>query len=171
MHGKKGSQVPSNWSPHVTVAAVAEREGRFLLVEERTDGWLVLNQPAGHWERGEALIDAVHRETWEETAWRFTPEALVGIYRWIHPQSSTTYLRFAFCGTVSDHDPNTPLDKDIQRTVWMSASQIRGAYHRLRSPQVLAVIDDYLDGKRYPLHCIRDLSNSTILTQNLSCSS
>ncbi len=153
----------------MTVAAVAEREGRFLLVEERTEGRLVLNQPAGHWERGESLIDAVHRETWEETAWRFTAEALVGIYRWIHPHSSITYLRFAFCGTVFGHDPNTPLDEDIQRTVWMSAPQIRGAHKRLRSPQVLAVIDDYLNDKRYPLHCIRDLSDRTILSQDISC--
>jgi 8-oxo-dGTP pyrophosphatase MutT (NUDIX family) len=161
--------LPKPWFPHVTVAAVAERDGQFLLVEERTDGQLVLNQPAGHWERGETLIEAVHRETWEEAAWRFTPEALVGIYRWIHPQSGTTYLRFAFCGMVFDHDPDTPLDKDIQRTVWMSASQIRGAHNRLRSPLVLAVIDDYLDGKRYPLHCIRDLVNLTISNQDVSC--
>lgn len=161
--------MPNHWSPDVTVAAVAERDGRFLLVEERSDGRLVLNQPAGHWERGETLIDAVHRETWEETAWRFNPEALIGIYRWIHPRSGVTYLRFAFCGTVFDHDPNTPLDKEIQRTVWMSASQIRGAQDRLRSPQVLAVIDDYLDGKRYPLQCIRDLTSSTILSQDIWC--
>ncbi len=161
--------MPNIWSPHVTVAAVAEREGRFLLVEERSGGRFVLNQPAGHWERGESLIDAVQRETFEETAWRFSPEALIGIYRWIHPQSDTTYLRFAFCGTVFDHDPDIPLDQEIERAFWMSAAQIRGAHERLRSPQVLAVIDDYLEGNRYPLQCIRDLNRPANLSQPVKC--
>ncbi len=158
-----------DWSPHVTVAAVAEREGRFLLVEERVDGRLVLNQPAGHWEAGETLVDAVHRETWEEAAWRFTPDALVGIYRWIHPQSNATYLRFAFCGSVFDHDPDRPLDEEIHRSLWMSAAELRGVRHRLRSPQVLATVDDYLRGKRYPLDCIRNLAVPEILSHDGSC--
>lgn len=146
------------WFPRVTVAAIIERQKRFLLVEERIDGRSVLNQPAGHWERGESLIQAVQRETLEETAWRFNPEALVGIYRWIHPIRRLTYLRFAFSGSVFDHDPNSPLDSDIEQTRWMTEPEIRGSQVVLRSPQVLAVIEDYQAGRRYPLDCIRDLA-------------
>src|SRR5688572_19968282 len=102
------------WNPEVTVAAVVERvierERRYLMVEELISGRLVLNQPAGHLEEGEGLIEAVIRETREETAWRLQPEALVGVYLWRNPQNQRSFLRFAFCGSVSDHQPDQPLD-------------------------------------------------------------
>src|SRR5882672_10221362 len=98
------------WNPEVTVAAIVEREGRFLMVEERIRGRLVLNQPAGHLEDRETLLEAVVRETREETAWRLTPQALVGTYLWRSPDERT-FLRFAFCGVVDDHRPTEPLDK------------------------------------------------------------
>ena len=109
-------------NPEVTVAAVVEREGRFLMVEELISGRLVLNQPAGHLEDRESLIEAAIRETREETAWRFHPEALVGIYLWRNPDNERTFLRFAFCGTVDQHDSAQPLDTGIQRALWLSHS-------------------------------------------------
>src|SRR5579863_3484598 len=97
------------WKPDVTVAALIERDGRYLLVEERIRGRMVFNQPAGHLEDGESLVDAVVRETLEETAWRFTPRWLLGIYQWRSPQGRST-LRFAFTGAVSDFDAGRSLD-------------------------------------------------------------
>lgn len=144
------------WKPNVTVAAIAERDGAFLLVEERSRGRLVLNQPAGHLEPGESLLDAVRRETLEETAWQFEPTALVGIYRWPHPSKSTTYLRFAFCGRLGEHDQARGLDEGIEGTVWMSAQEIQEQRARHRSPQVMACVRDFLDGRRFPLECLRD---------------
>lgn len=141
--------------PDLTVAAIVERNGRFLLVEERASNRLVFNQPAGHVEKGEQFIDAVVRETLEETAWTFHPEALVGIYFWEHPGQSRSFLRAAFCGRVSAHDPNRPLDHGIERAVWLTREQIVARSARLRSPMVLSCIDDYLDGVRYPLDVIR----------------
>jgi len=128
------------WKPNVTVAAVVERDGRFLLVEEGIAGQLLVNQPAGHLEPGESLLDAVRRETREETAWEFEPDALLGIYRWRTRDGETTYLRFAFCGTVGKHNPDLPLDDTIRRTIWMSPEEI--PKHGLRSPLVLRCIDD-----------------------------
>src|SRR3954469_23085610 len=112
------------WNPDVTVAAVVERDGRYLMVEERIAGRLVLNQPAGHLEKGETLIDAVIRETREETAWRFTPAALVGIYLWRNPENDRTFLRFAFCGSVDDHRAEQPLDTGIVRAAWLTHEQL-----------------------------------------------
>ena len=147
------------WKPHVTVATVAQREGRFLLVEERsTHGRLVLNQPAGHLEEGETLLHAVIRETLEESAWHFDPEGLVGLYRWTTPRGRT-YLRAAFHGTVRDHQPNRPLDKEIIRALWMSRDEVAEHHERLRSPMVLRCIDDYLAGHRYPLSLLHDLDD------------
>jgi ADP-ribose pyrophosphatase YjhB (NUDIX family) len=143
--------------PHVTVAAVVERDGRFLLVEETVRGRLVLNQPAGHLENGESLIQAVRRETLEETAWWFEPRQLIGVYRYTDRQEGTGYLRFAFAGAVSDHDARRPLDPDIGRVLWLSAGEIRGSADRHRGPQVLASLEDYLSGRRYPLDLLRDL--------------
>ena len=125
--------------PDLTVAAVIERDGQFLFVEERAGARMVFNQPAGHVERGELLIDAVVRETLEETAWTFTPQALVGIYLWEQPQKQRTFLRFAFCGQVSGHDPSRALDHGIERTVWMSREQLVARSSRLRSPMVLTL--------------------------------
>jgi ADP-ribose pyrophosphatase YjhB (NUDIX family) len=145
------------WRPNVTVAAVIERDGRFLLVEERGDGGLVLNQPAGHLDSGESLVDAVMRETLEETAWHFAPEALLGVYRWVHSTKKTTYLRFAFTGRLLQQEPARALDDGIVRTVWLSAEDIRHEAPRHRSPQVQRCIDDYRAGRRYPLDLLSDM--------------
>jgi 8-oxo-dGTP pyrophosphatase MutT (NUDIX family) len=141
------------WKPNVTVAAVIEREGRFLLVEERDgdSGRIVINQPAGHLDEGEGLIEAAVRETREETAWTFRPEALVGIYRWRSPNNGITYLRFAFCGSALGHDPEQTLDDGILHAVWRTPEELRADADRLRSPMVLRCIDDYLAGRRFPL--------------------
>jgi len=137
--------------PDVTVAALAERQGRFLLVEERIARRLVFNQPAGHVERGETLLQAVARETREETAWRFTSEAFLGAYLWKHPGTGRASLRFAFIGSVTDHDALQPLDHGILRTHWLTRAQLLAYQPRLRSPLVLRCIDDYLAGQRRPL--------------------
>jgi 8-oxo-dGTP pyrophosphatase MutT (NUDIX family) len=137
--------------PDVTVAALAERQGRFLLVEERIARRLVFNQPAGHVERGETLLEAVARETREETAWRFTSEAFLGAYIWRHPGTGRASLRFTFIGSVTDHDAQQPLDHGILRTHWLTRAEILAHRSRLRSPLVLRCIDDYLAGQRQPL--------------------
>jgi len=145
------------WNPEVTVAAIVEIDGRFLMVEERIAGNLVLNQPAGHLEDRESLIEAVVRETREETAWRFHPEALVGVYLWRSPVTERSFLRFAFCGTVDDHQPKLPLDIGIVRTVWMSHEQLQAQPARLRSPLVMRCLDDYRRGLRQPLESVASL--------------
>jgi len=146
-----------SWKPHVTVAAVVERQGRFLLVQELDAGNRVFNQPAGHLEDGESLLTAVRREVLEETAWQFEPQAVVGIYRWRHPQQQTTFLRFTFAGTLLAHDSGRNLDPDIEKVVWMSHAGIRTQHDRLRSPLVLRSINDYLAGKAWPLDLLADL--------------
>ncbi|MFL6624531.1 MAG: NUDIX hydrolase [Sulfurifustis sp.] len=149
------------WKPNVTVAAVIERAGKFLLVEEEADGELVLNQPAGHLDEGESLITAVVRETLEETAWHFVPEALLGVYRWPHPAKGITYLRFAFIGRAVREEPGRPLDHGIARALWLTPEEIRGERTRHRSPQVQRCIDDYLAGQRYSLDLLKDLAVSS----------
>lgn len=144
------------WKPNVVVAAIIERDGRFLLVEEDADGAHVINQPAGHLDEGETLLDAVVRETLEETAWHFKPEALIGIYRWPHPTRGLTYLRFAFTGRLTNHDPNRALDRGIIRTLWLTADEVRRERARHRSPQVERCIDDFRAGHRYPLSLLRE---------------
>lgn len=148
------------WKPNVTVAAVIEREGKFLLVEEKADGAVVLNQPAGHLDQGETLVQAVIRETLEETAWHFTPRALLGAYRWHYPRLQITYLRFAFTGVLQGHESQRPLDNGILRTVWMTPEEVRQARARHRSPQVQKCIDDYLSGRNYPLDFLQELTGS-----------
>ena len=146
------------WTPHVTVAAIVEREGRFLLVEEETDQGIALNQPAGHLEENESLVAAVIRETLEETGWHFRPVALLGVYRWLSRQNQVTYLRFAFTGELLRHEPQRPLDAGILRSVWMTADEIRLSSRRHRSPQVMGCINDYQTGVRHPLTALHDLS-------------
>ncbi len=149
------------WKPHVTVAAVVEQDDRFLFVEERlaSDSPLVINQPAGHLDPDESLIEAAVRETLEETAYHFKPDALIGIYRWFPTHSEQTYLRFAFSGQVTGFDPERPLDVGIERCLWLSLAEIEAASSRLRSPLVLRAVKDYLAGRRYPLAlCIDVLS-------------
>ena len=141
------------WKPDVTVAAVIERGDRFLLVEERIRGQLVLNQPAGHLEDGEALVDAVVRETLEETAWQFTADAVLGFYQWRSPRGQTT-LRIAFTGSVHDYDPARPLDAPIVNTHWLARDEIAQRSARLRTPLVLRCIEDYLTGRRLPLDAL-----------------
>ena len=152
------------WKPHVTVAAVAQRHSQFLFVEERVGGELVINQPAGHLEPGENLIEAVVRETLEETAWHFEPEALVGIYLWRQPQNGSTFLRFSFAGRVSGHDTSLDLDDGIERALWLTRDQIISQQPRLRSPMVLRGVDDFLAGQRIPLAVLESLDLSTDVT-------
>ena len=143
--------------PHTTVAAIVEQNGQFLLVEETTDRGNRFNQPAGHLEDNETILQAVIRETLEETAYDFTPQAVLGIYHWKHEHNDTTYLRFAFIGNVGTHYPQQALDDGIIRTVWMSIEEIREKAHLMRSPQVLTCFEDYLSGKTYPLALLTHL--------------
>lgn len=146
------------FKPDVTVAAIVERDGQFLLVEEHIGSRLVLNQPAGHLEDGETLIDAVVRETLEESAWRFTPRSLVGVYLWKQPESGRSFLRVAISGLVTQHEPHRRLDHGIERTVWLTREQIIAKSARLRSPMVLRCIDDYLGGAQHSLDILQHLS-------------
>ncbi len=143
------------WKPNVTVAALIERDGKFLLVEEDTSDGILLNNPAGHLDPGESPVQAVIRETLEETARAFTPHGFVGMFmsrfRRTRNGEDTTYLRLAFHGTVSEADPLLDLDEGILRTVWMTADEIRAQPHRMRSPLVIECIEAYLAGERYPL--------------------
>jgi 8-oxo-dGTP pyrophosphatase MutT (NUDIX family) len=152
------------WKPSVTVAAIIERDGRFLLVEEETSDGIRFNQPAGHLDPNESLEQAVVRETLEETAHDFSPTALVGMYmaRYIssRTQLEVTYLRFAFTGTLG-RMYNQPLDDGILRTVWMSHEELIASQHKHRSPLVLQCVQDYLDGKRAPLSLL--YTHSTVV--------
>ncbi len=143
------------WKPNVTVAALIERDGKFLLVEEETSEGIRLNQPAGHLDEGESLIAACAREALEETAWHFQPTALTGIYQWPRPQGDVTYLRFAFAGTLGQHDASRPLDTGILRAIWMTPEEIAASRERHRSPLILQCVNDYLAGRRWPLDLIR----------------
>ena len=139
------------WKPNVTVAAVVERAGHFLLVEEHTARGRLFNQPAGHLDPGESLTEAVARETLEETAHVFKPTALLGVYQYHHPGDKVTYLRFAFTGEITGHEAGRALDEGIIHAVWLAPDEIRREATRHRSPLVLRCIDDYLAGRRYPL--------------------
>lgn len=139
------------WKPNVTVAAVLERDGKFLLVEEETADGIRFNQPAGHLERRESLIEAAARETLEESAYTFVPQHLVGIYNWRNEAKDLTYLRFAFAGQIAGHDPLRELDDGIIAARWLALDEIRALAPRHRSPLILRCIEDYLAGKRYPL--------------------
>jgi ADP-ribose pyrophosphatase YjhB (NUDIX family) len=149
---------------HLTVAAIIEKQGKFLLVEEHDlnapgypdDKVTVLNQPAGHVEDFESIIDAVIRETLEETAWHFTPRFACGIYRWQHPNNDI-YIRHCFSGDVSNHETDRDLDTGIVKADWFSLDAIRQQVVRHRSPLVLKCIEDYLAGQRFPLDMYQDL--------------
>jgi ADP-ribose pyrophosphatase YjhB (NUDIX family) len=145
------------FKPNTTVAAIVEQNGKFLLVEEETDRGNRYNQPAGHLEDNETLIQAVIRETLEESAYEFTPEALLSVYHWKHPHNDTTYLRFAFIGKVGVHYPMQELDDGIVQAVWMSIDEMREKASLMRSPQVLTCVEDYLAGKRFPIEVITNL--------------
>ncbi len=143
------------WKPNTTVAAVIERDEKFLLVEEDTDDGVRLNQPAGHLDEGESLIAACARETLEETAWHFVPENLLGIYQWRRPQSDVTYLRFAFSGVLGAHEADRKLDHGIRRALWLSINEIIISQAIHRSPLVMQCVNDYLAKRRFPLDLIR----------------
>ncbi|GAB4176500.1 MAG: NUDIX hydrolase [Rhodocyclaceae bacterium] len=146
------------WKPNVTVAALIERDGRFLLVEEHTSDGLRLNQPAGHLDEGESLLEAVSREAAEETAHGFAPRFLVGVYQWRRPERDLTYVRFAFGGDLLGHDPAQPLDEGIVRTLWLTPSELAASRSRHRSPLVAQCVADYLAGRRFPLDLIHHYS-------------
>ncbi|QKS29321.1 MAG: Phosphatase NudJ [Accumulibacter sp.] len=142
------------WKPNVTVASVLERDGRFLLVEEETEYGIRFNQPAGHLDRGESLLDAAVRETLEETAYTMRPDSLVGIYLYPTGAGDLAYLRFAFAGEIVDHDPARQLDAGILAAHWLTVDEIRARQAQHRSPMVLRCIDDWLAGRRYPLQLL-----------------
>lgn len=139
------------WKPNVTVAAVVQRDGKFLLVEEETEAGLAFNQPAGHFEEGESLVDAVVREALEETAYHFKPTHLVGIYNWKHPAKDVTYLRFAFAGELRGWEADRKLDEGIVGARWLTLDEVKATQARHRSPLILRCIEDHLAGKCYPL--------------------
>ena len=140
------------------MAAVIERDGRFLLVEEQTADGVRLNQPAGHLDPGESLPAAAARETLEETAFDFAPRQLIGVYLWCTEtpplDNAVTYLRFAFCGDLGAADPGRALDHGILRTLWLTREEIAARAAEHRSPLVLRCVDDYLRGVRFPLELL-----------------
>jgi 8-oxo-dGTP pyrophosphatase MutT (NUDIX family) len=148
------------WKPSVTVAAVIENDGRFLLVEEHTPEGLRLNNPAGHLDPGESPEDACARETLEETAYLFTPTSLVGVYlsrfqrNLPELKEEVTYLRFAYCGLLGAIDSRRSLDTGIVRTLWLTADEIRASADRHRSPLLVQCMEDFLLGRRFPLDLV-----------------
>ena len=165
----------TRWKPSVTVAAVIERDfdgvRKFLLVEEETRDGLRLNNPAGHLDPGESPVQGCVRETLEETAFHFTPTAMVGVYlsrfERIQPEGvlDITYLRFAYCGQLGEHVAGQALDTGIVRTVWLSADEIRACEPRHRSPLLLRCMEDYLSGRRFPLELVT--TDPSVLLHNL----
>ena len=146
------------WKPNVTVAAVVEKDGQYLLVEEQTSSGLLFNQPAGHLEPGESIIHGAIRETLEETGYTFVPRSVLGIYHWHSPAEDTTFIRFAFSGSVSDHDPGRNLDSGIVRADWFGIDEIRSMAYCHRSPLVMKCIEDHLAGKGCPLDILTHLA-------------
>ena len=140
----------SRWRPSVTVAGVIERDGKFLFVEELANGRRVLNQPAGHLDPGESLVAACRREVMEETAHRFEPEGLVGVYRWHYAAKDVTFLRFCFMGKILGTE-NRALDKEIVRLHWLTPAELKARQAEHRSPLVQKCVDDFLAGRRVPL--------------------
>lgn len=152
----------TRWKPNVTVAAIIEQDGCFLLVEEQTTDGLRLNNPAGHLDCGETPARACTRETLEETTYAFEPTALVGIYMSQQQTSGgeITYMRFAFCGELGSADTARSLDHGIVRTLWMTLDEVRESVARHRSPMVLRCIEDYLAGRRFALNLL--VSDATV---------
>jgi 8-oxo-dGTP pyrophosphatase MutT (NUDIX family) len=148
------------WQPDVTVACVVVRDGRLLMVEEQVRGRLVLNQPAGHLEPDESLVDAARRETLEETGWHVAPTAFIGAYQWKAPDASAGgsgrhYLRMAFVAEPHRHEPERALDEGIVRALWMTPAELAADASRHRSPLVWRVVEDFLAGRRHPLDALQ----------------
>lgn len=148
--------------PDVTVAAIVHRDGRFLVVEERAARRVVFNQPAGHLERGESLVEAVIRETLEETAYTLRPDAVTGVYLWRSAHVDRTFLRVAFTGEVDGPEPGRRLDRCVLRATWLTREQLAARPNALRSPLVLRCIDDYIAGARHPLSLLASLGVGTV---------
>ncbi len=147
------------WKPDVTVAAVVERDGRYLFIEERVHGQLLLNQPAGHLEAGESLLAAVCRETLEESAWEIEPTALVGVYQWTSPHTGMAFLRFAFAARALRHHPERALDQGIERALWLSADELARHPVPARSPLVAQCVADHGAGSRHCASLLRQVDN------------
>lgn len=143
-----------SWSPHITVATVIERDNRFLLVYEESNGKKVYNQPAGHLEPDETLAEAAIRETLEETAWNIKLTGVVGVNLYTAPSNNVTYFRTTFIGELISHDPNRRLDEGIIDAVWLTYEEILEKKDQLRSPMTLKIIEDYLSGRRFPLEVV-----------------
>ena len=142
---------------HVTVAAIIEQDKRFLLVEESIQGQHLYNQPAGHLEEDETLIEAVIRETLEETAAHFSPAHITGIYQWTQPENRQTFMRISFTGEITSFEEGRQLDEGILRAVWLTEMEIKALQKQHRSPLVLQCIHDYQQGQRYPLELIKHI--------------
>lgn len=150
----------AGWTPHVVVACVVERDGRFLTVEERINGASLLNQPAGHWEHGETLVEGAIRETLEETGWDVLPTHFLGLYHYDPQGLEYGFLRVAFVADALRERPGHVLDRGIERALWMSRDELVASRERHRSPMVLRCVDDYLAGRRLPLDLIAHLNEA-----------
>lgn len=142
------------WVPHITVATVIEKDGKYLLVEESSNGELVFNQPAGHLDPDETLNEAAVRETYEETGWNVELSGVVGLALYHSPHNQVTYQRTTFYGSPLSHNPNLKLDDGIERAVWMSYEEMLSNAARMRSPLVIKCVEQYQNGHRYPLELI-----------------
>jgi 8-oxo-dGTP pyrophosphatase MutT (NUDIX family) len=154
------------WKPRVVVASVLERDGKFLVVEEEVDGHRAINQPAGHLEPNETLLEAVCRETLEETGWKFKPEALIGIMHLLNPDTNRIFVRFTFTGKLLEEIPGYEIDPDIKAVHWMTYDEIK-SQNKLawRSPLVMRSLDAYRDGIRHPLDLLHTLSAESCLEE------
>lgn len=149
----------SNWPPHLVVATLVQREGRFLCVEERVNNRRVLNQPAGHWDPGESIFEAARRETLEESAWHVELTALLGVYFYTPAELDYGFLRFAFLAEPLWHDSRRRLDPDIERTLWLTPDELTENRGRHRSPMVQRCVEDALSGRSYPLDMVQTLTS------------
>lgn len=149
--------MPTDWQPHVTVATLVQREDRWLFVEERVNGDTVINQPAGHWECGETLVEAARRETREESAWDVEITALLGVYEHQPPGLPYPFVRFAYLAEPRLHHPDQALEDGISRVLWLSREELCSAPSPHRSPMVLRCVDDALRGCRFPLDIVAHL--------------
>ncbi len=143
-----------NWPPHITVACIVEKDGKFLLVEELSGGKLVYNQPAGHLEPNETLVEACIRETYEESGWHVEPTHVLGISKYIAKHSGTIYYRTTFIAKPIEHDDSAKLDEGIERALWLDIDTLKSQPEKLRSPLVIKNIEQYLSGEKYPLSMI-----------------